>query len=322
MMILIDYIEKNPYYHKLFQDIMKTLQTYVKINKGVTFITDELYKTCETILTNDRFNKLVSNIDIHDKKAGYKHLKDYQIEILDDIGNLTDRLDDRNSKIINPTRVIREISSLESTLPFDWDSSVFIRLDEQNLSRIKFLITGPKDTPYSNGCYEFHLQLPTTYPNTVPKCLFVTTDSGRVRFNPNLYANGKVCLSLLGTWAGHESESWNADTSNLLQLFLSIQSLILCEEPYYNEPGYERSYGTPNGQKASKTYNDNIEYWNYEIAIIKMIQNPPECFKNVVLNHFKYKEKEILENFNIAIKTNPKLADLSEKLVDALQSIK
>ena len=25
---------------------------------------------------------------------------------------------------------------------------------------------------------------------------------GKVRFNPNLYNDGKVCLSILGTWAG------------------------------------------------------------------------------------------------------------------------
>ena len=29
-----------------------------------------------------------------------------------------------------------------------------------------------------------------------------TTGGGTVRFNPNLYNSGKVCLSLLGTWPG------------------------------------------------------------------------------------------------------------------------
>lgn len=32
--------------------------------------------------------------------------------------------------------------------------------------------------------------------------LLATTGGGKVRFNPNLYNNGKVCLSLLGTWSG------------------------------------------------------------------------------------------------------------------------
>jgi hypothetical protein len=44
----------------------------------------------------------------------------------------------------------------------------------------------------------------------------------------------KVCLSLLGTWSG---PGWISGQSTLLQVLISIQSLILCEEPYLNEPG-------------------------------------------------------------------------------------
>lgn len=43
---------------------------------------------------------------------------------------------------------------------------------------------------------------------------------------------GKVCLSLLGTWRGNSaSENWTAD-STLLQVFISIQALIFVGEPY------------------------------------------------------------------------------------------
>ena len=76
------------------------------------------------------------------------------------------------------------------------------------------LIIGPADTPYANGCFLFDIFLPAEYPNTPPKVQFLTTGGGRVRFNPNLYDNGKVCLSLLGTWAG---PSWDAAHSTLLQ---------------------------------------------------------------------------------------------------------
>lgn len=67
-----------------------------------------------------------------------------------------------------------------------------------------------------------------------------TTGNGTVRFNPNLYNCGKVCLSLLGTWQGDQGESWNKETSTLLQVLISIQSLILVDMPYFNEPGYVR----------------------------------------------------------------------------------
>lgn len=44
---------------------------------------------------------------------------------------------------------------------------------------------------------------------------FLTTGGGSVRFNPNLYNCGKVCLSLLGTWSG---PSWDPTTSTILQV--------------------------------------------------------------------------------------------------------
>ena len=36
------------------------------------------------------------------------------------------------------------------------------------------------------------------------------------------------------------------------QVMVSIQSLILVPQPYYNEPGYERDMGTPKGDAACK----------------------------------------------------------------------
>lgn len=45
-------------------------------------------------------------------------------------------------------------------------------------------------------------------------------------------------MSLLGTWEGKGVETWNPATSNLLQVVVSIQGLILgTAEPYYLEAG-------------------------------------------------------------------------------------
>ena len=60
---------------------------------------------------------------------------------------------------------------------------------------------------------------------------FLTTGGGKARFNPNLYAEGKVCLSLLGTWAG---PGWDPAISTLSQVLISIQAQIMNEAPYYN----------------------------------------------------------------------------------------
>jgi len=140
------------------------------------------------------------------------------------------------------------------------------------------MITGPLETPYAGGCFLFDIFFPNAYPNTAPLVNLQTTGNGSVRFNPNLYNTGKgthinqdlcsiwcfwldttlVCLSLLGTWSGAEGENWNKDTSTLLQVLVSIQSLILVPMPYFNEPGYERSMHTPEGKKQNQAYNENI----------------------------------------------------------------
>ena len=52
--------------------------------------------------------------------------------------------------------------------------------------------------------------------------------------------------------------------SNLLQVLVSIQGLILVAEPYYNEAGYEKHRGSQQGLENSRMYN--------ETAALKLIQ--------------------------------------------------
>ena len=54
------------------------------------------------------------------------------------------------------------------------------------------------------------LQFPEDYPSSAPHIQFLTTNGGKTRFNPNLYSDGKVCLSILGTWRGESGEQWSS----------------------------------------------------------------------------------------------------------------
>lgn len=65
------------------------------------------------------------------------------------------------------------------------------------------LIKGPTRTPYEDGLFLFDIQLPNIYPAVPPLFRYLSQCSGRL--NPNLYDNGKVCVSLLGTWIGKVS---------------------------------------------------------------------------------------------------------------------
>jgi ubiquitin-protein ligase len=114
---------------------------------------------------------------------------------------------------------------LGDDLPLTVGSSIFVRCDEERIDVLKALIVGPDDTPYSGGLFVFDIFFPSDYPNVPPLVNLETTGNGTVRFNPNLYACGKVCLSLLGTWhgGGDRAAKWNASHSNLQQVLVSIQ---------------------------------------------------------------------------------------------------
>ena len=190
-------------------------------------------------------------------------------------------------------RLVQEVESMKKSLPLDDSSSIFVRYDTDRLDIMKVLITGPSGTPYSNGCFEFDVYFPPEYPTHPVKFNLATTGGGTVRFNPNLYNDGKVCLSLLGTWQGTPEEMWNPQTSSLLQVLVSIQSLILIAEPYFNEPGFERSRGTETGDVASRKYNDTIKVATLRWAMLEQIRKPSVCFEAVVRAHFWKKRKEI-----------------------------
>lgn len=135
-------------------------------------------------------------------------------------------------------RLFVEFEELKTSLPSNELCSAWLRYDEETPQYIRALLTAPLPgpSPYSGGIFTFDILIPDDYPNVSPKVQIVTTGRGKVRFGPNLYACGKVCLSLLGTWEGPK---WNPKRSSLFQVLISIQSLMLgVEHPYFLEPGH------------------------------------------------------------------------------------
>jgi len=222
-------------------------------------------------------------------------------------------------------RILSEISSFKSGLPLNWESTIWTRVPKDNFNLFSFIISGPKDTPYENGLFEFHTYLPPDYPNSVPQVLLHTTGNNKVRFNPNLYDSGKVCLSLLGTWRGQDGESWNPKTSTFLQVMVSIQSLILVEQPYFNEPGYEREMNTLKGKQLSNGYNEDRQPHTIRLAMTDMINNPPSGFEDVVKNHFRMKKEEIINRTLIweqnATKNLSSIKENRLELIKALEKL-
>jgi len=135
-------------------------------------------------------------------------------------------LAEKAQQMLNPRSpkvkaILRDMKQLQESLPIHSDSAILVRQDEDHMDLVRVLITGPVDTPYSRGCFVFDVYYPSTFPTSPPIVIMITTGGGTVRFNPNLYADGKVCLSLLGTWHGGDAtEKWDPLRSTLLQVCL------------------------------------------------------------------------------------------------------
>uniref|UniRef100_A0A8C5F9H9 UBC core domain-containing protein n=1 Tax=Gadus morhua TaxID=8049 RepID=A0A8C5F9H9_GADMO len=174
--------------------------------------------------------------------------------------------------------VRKEMVLLATSLP----DGIMVKTFEDRMDLLSALIKGPTRTPYEDGLFLFDIQLPNIYPAVPPLFSYLSQVSGRL--NPNLYDNGKVCVSLLGTWIGKGNERWTSKSS-LLQVLISIQGLILVNEPYYNEAGFDSDRGLQEGYENSRCYN--------EMCLIKMVQSmtmllqhPVEVFSQEIQEHF------------------------------------
>jgi ubiquitin-protein ligase len=211
-------------------------------------------------------------------------------------------------------RLAVEYADLADSLPIHFESSVWMRVHESHMQYAQMLISGPVNTPYQDGLFLFDVAFPSTYPAAPPQVNLQTTGKGAVRFNPNLYNCGKVCLSILGTWGGGVGEGWMPKTSTMLQVAVSIQSLIFVEQPFFNEPSYESTMHTPEGQKQSEAYSQPFLHDTLRWAVLDQLQNPPKGFEDVVKSHFRLKKERILKQAEEWAKKNPSVTALIPQL--------
>ena len=178
---------------------------------------------------------------------------------------------------------------------------IYYEADESDISKGTALVVGPENTPYEGGFYFFTIKFPNDYPFTPPAMTTLTQD-GTTRFNPNMYREGKVCLSLLNTW--HVGERWSGCQS-LSTILLSILTSVLNEKPLQNEPGFE----SKGDCDMSKIYNRMILHANIHTAFTRMIQTPPDFalpFYDIMAEHFHTKKTRMI---NLAVE----MSDWDEK---------
>ena len=193
-------------------------------------------------------------------------------------------------------RLAQELADLSNALPTEHTNAIFVRVDRKRVDVMKAMLSGAIGTPYAHGLFEYDIFFENTYPVGPPKMNLTTTGNGQIRFNPNLYSCGKVCLSLLGTWRGHNTENWDQKISTTLQVLLSTQAIVMSDEVYFNEPGFEHEAGTPEGERKNEGYMNIVRYGNVKWAMVGHLKAPPTGFETVIKRHFYIKKAEILHD--------------------------
>lgn len=146
-------------------------------------------------------------------------------------------------------RLMKDIQRAQEKLMEE--QGIYYTFLEDRMDKGFALLEGPENTPFEGCLLLFSFTFPTDYPFSPPKVLFLTSDS-KTRFHPNLYVDGKVCLSILGTYSG---PSWSG-TQSLSTILLSLLAL-LDANPLSHEPSYEK--GTLLSSKH-KEYADCVEH--------------------------------------------------------------
>ncbi|TRX94982.1 hypothetical protein FHL15_004067 [Xylaria flabelliformis] len=170
------------------------------------------------------------------------------------------------------SRMMAERPGLEEE---NTDYKVFFQDD--NLLQFDAFVYGPDDSLYKHKLLKLHFEIPEQYPIEPPKVTNLQYSGGRI--HPNLYVEGKVCLSILGTWPG---QPWSAGLSihtDIAIVLISIRAL-LDNEPYRHEPDCGNN----------PRYNMFVQYITWRVLLLDHLKfetyEPSKAFvKNWVRAH-------------------------------------
>jgi len=111
-----------------------------------------------------------------------------------------------------------------------------VGLQDDNIYNWRVMMKGPANTLYDGGWFPCTLAFPKDYPNKPPVMTFTTPGF----WHPNVYKNGKVCISILHEATEDEfnqeekmSEKWRP-ILGIEAILVSVQSL-LCD-PNFSSP--------------------------------------------------------------------------------------
>jgi len=167
---------------------------------------------------------------------------------------------------------------------------IYAFINGEEIDSLKVLIIGPEDSPYYGGFFLFKVTFPEQFPFLPPHVKFITPNRyNGCRVHPNLYQDGKVCLSILNTWGGKE---WSP-VLTLEKIFLTIQGL-LDNNPVANEPNQEH---VKKDSLAGRGYYLVALYRTLTVGVLSMFSHPelPPPFLSLMRGFVRDKAKNYLD---------------------------
>lgn len=161
-------------------------------------------------------------------------------------------------------RLRRELQQLKKEKDFGIDATVM--LDDngnEDLSRWEIKINGCEDSLYDGYILKAKVSFPSRYPNLPPSFIFTTP-----MWHPNVYKDGRVCISILHTAdeavvdPGILDCSWTA-VQSVRTICISILSML-------NEPNID----SPANVDASVQYRDKRN--EYEMYVKNLLEKYAE----------------------------------------------
>ncbi|KAI9845795.1 MAG: hypothetical protein M1838_001533 [Thelocarpon superellum] len=209
--------------------------------------------------------------------------------------------------------ILKDVSTMATSLP----EGIFVKASSELPGVMKALIVGPDDTPSEGALFEFDIFAGEHYPDKPPKVWFLGFHDGRADMNPNLHADGQVCLSLLGIWHGPPESKWQAKRSTIMSVLVSIHALILNDEPWRNEPGCGEDM-SPRANKLSQVYNRRKTALTVRFAMLPWLRDRSwreGVWGEVVRCHFQYNGVKILKTVRRWARECPAIESFHESMM-------
>jgi ubiquitin-conjugating enzyme E2 D/E len=139
-------------------------------------------------------------------------------------------------------RLQREMEEIQGD-PLDWAS---VEIVDNNLFFWSCQLQGPEESPFENGWFTLHLNLPNEYPFKHPEVQFQTK-----MFHPNIDKDGKICTHVLG-------DNWSPQ--------IKIKEVLLIVRQMLREPSLEN----PLDEEAAIMYRNNRPEFEKKVkALVK-----------------------------------------------------